>query len=130
MTLTGEGDWGCQHHAAETLVIRMRGVISLANQITIRADEVAADVGAQISAALARRAQREFAGTAIDARDGAVTLTGTVSSLAEKRAACGTAWSAKGASTQVFHRHSALQRRRPTLRKVCTSVPQQRFNYR
>jgi osmotically-inducible protein OsmY len=101
VTLAGEVDWGYQRHAAEMLVSRMRGVMGVSNQITVRADEVTADVGNQISAALARRAQREFAGIAIDVNDGVVTLTGTVSSLAEKRAACGAAWSAKGVQRVV-----------------------------
>jgi len=101
VTLGGEVDWGYQRHAAEMLVSRMRGVLGVSNRITVRADVVAADVGTQISAALARRAQREFAGIAIDVHDGVVTLTGTVSSLAEKRAACGAAWSAKGVQRVV-----------------------------
>jgi osmotically-inducible protein OsmY len=101
VTLAGEVDWGYQRHAAEMLVSRMRGVMGVSNQITVRADEVAANVGTQISAALARRAQREFAGIAIQVHDGVVTLTGTVSSLAEKRAACGAAWSAKGVQRVV-----------------------------
>ncbi|CAN0626185.1 hyperosmotically inducible periplasmic protein [Burkholderia multivorans] len=58
--------------------------------------QTAADVGAQIAAALARRAQRESSAISVDAADGVVTLTGTVDSLAEKRAACGAAWSVKG----------------------------------
>jgi osmotically-inducible protein OsmY len=103
VTLSGEVDWGYQRHAAEMLVSRMRGVVGVMNQIAVRANEAAADVGTQIAAALARRAQREFAGIAIDARDGIVTLTGTVSSLAEKRAACGAAWSARGVRSVVDH---------------------------
>ncbi|AWV04715.1 hypothetical protein DM992_35835 [Burkholderia sp. JP2-270] len=36
------------------------------------------------------------AAIAIEAADGVVTLTGTVDSMAERRAACGAAWSVKG----------------------------------
>ncbi|EDT40836.1 transport-associated [Burkholderia ambifaria MEX-5] len=53
-------------------------------------------IGLRLPEALARRAQRESAGIAIDADDGIVTLTGTVASLAERRAACGAAASVRG----------------------------------
>ena len=58
--------------------------------------EVATDIHAQIDKALARRAQRESARIDVNVHDGVVRLTGTVDSLAEKRAACGVAWAAKG----------------------------------
>ncbi|CAN0625472.1 protein of unknown function [Burkholderia multivorans] len=44
----------------------------------------------------ARRAQRESSAISVEAAEGVVTLTGTVDSLAEKRAACGAAWLVKG----------------------------------
>ncbi|KWK49265.1 OsmY domain-containing protein [Burkholderia stagnalis] len=96
VTLDGEVDWGYQRQAAETLVSRMAGVVGVANRIQVRAAHTASDVGAQISAAFARRAQRESAAISVDAADGVVTLTGTVDTLAERRAACGAAWSVKG----------------------------------
>lgn len=96
VTLRGEVDHGYQRQAAETAVSRMRAVVGLSNQITVRGDEVATDIHAQIVRALARRAQRESARVQVDAHDGVVRLTGTVDSLAEKRAACGVAWAAKG----------------------------------
>ncbi|TDV27297.1 osmotically-inducible protein OsmY [Paraburkholderia caballeronis] len=94
--LSGEVDWGYQRHAAEKVVGAMRGVVGVANQIVVRHSDAVADVAAQISAALARRAQREFSRIDIDVQHGVVTLTGTVASLAERRAACGAAWAAKG----------------------------------
>lgn len=96
VTLTGEVEWGYQRHAAEMLVSRMCGVLGVVNRIAVRTNETGVDVGVQISAALARWAEHECDGIAIDARDGVVTLTGTVGSLAEKRAACKAAWSAQG----------------------------------
>ncbi|PXW23132.1 BON domain-containing protein [Paraburkholderia caballeronis] len=96
VTLSGEVDWGYQRHAAEKVVGAMRGVVGVANQIVVRHSDAVADVAAQISAALARRAQREFSRIDIDVQHGVVTLTGTVASLAERRAACGAAWAAKG----------------------------------
>jgi len=96
VTLSGEVDYGYQRQAAETAVSRMRDVLGLSNQITVRGDEVATDIHAQITSALARRAQRESARVNVEVHDGVVRLTGTVDSLAEKRAACGVAWAAKG----------------------------------
>lgn len=96
VTLDGEVDHAYQSRAAEAMVSRMIGVVGVANRIRVRADHTVPDVGARIAEALARRAQRETAGISIDATDGIVTLTGTVASLAEKRAACGAAGSVKG----------------------------------
>lgn len=96
VTLDGVVDWGYQRHAAEALVSQMAGVVGVTNRITVSVQQTAADVGAQIAAALARRAQRESSAISVEAADGVVTLTGTVDSLAEKRAACGAAWSVKG----------------------------------
>ncbi|WP_174907419.1 BON domain-containing protein [Burkholderia diffusa] len=96
VTLDGEVDHAYQSRAAEAMVSRMIGVVGVANRIRVRADHTVPDVGARIAEALARRAQRETAGISIDATDGIVTLTGTVASLAEKRAACGAAGAVKG----------------------------------
>jgi osmotically-inducible protein OsmY len=96
VTLSGEVDHGYQRQAAETAVSRMRDVLGLSNQITVRGAEVAIDIRTQIGKALARRAQRESARVNVNVHDGVVRLTGTVDSLAEKRAACGVAWAAKG----------------------------------
>lgn len=96
VTLTGEVDHGYQRQAAEKVVSRMRNVVGVSNQITVRINEVAADIHIQIAEALARRSRRESARITVDEHDGVVRLTGTVDSLAEKRAACGVAWAAKG----------------------------------
>jgi osmotically-inducible protein OsmY len=101
VTLLGEVDWGYQRHAAEQVVDRMRGVVGVANLITVRNSDAVFEVAQHISAALARRAQREFAGIHIDVNNGVVTLSGTVSSLPERRAACGAAWATRGVRAVV-----------------------------
>ncbi|WP_028228575.1 BON domain-containing protein [Paraburkholderia ferrariae] len=96
VTLSGEVDWGYQRNQAEKVVSRMRGVLGVANQITVRHSDAVADVAEHISAAFARRAQREFKGIRIDVKNGVATLSGTVSSHRDRRAACGAAWSTRG----------------------------------
>ncbi|HEX8944005.1 MAG TPA: BON domain-containing protein, partial [Gemmatimonadaceae bacterium] len=49
-----------------------------------------------IKEALERRADRTAANIIVDAKDGVVTLTGSVPSFGERRAAEGAAWSAPG----------------------------------
>lgn len=94
--LSGEVDWGYQRNLAEKVVSRMRGVMGVANQIAVRNSDAVAHVAEHISAALARRAQREFAGIHVSVQDGVATLSGKVSSLRDRRAACGAAWATRG----------------------------------
>lgn len=96
VTLTGEVHYGFQRQLAEGLVARMRGVVGVANQIKVRVDPLAADIGKEIADALRRRSRHEQAGISVDVRDGVVRLTGVVDSLLDKRVACGVAWSTKG----------------------------------
>lgn len=103
VTLDGEVEWGFQRQAAEALVSRMAGVVGVANRIQVRAAHTAQDICAEIEDALARRAQRKGAAISIEVANGVVTLTGTVDSMAEKRAACGAAWSVKGVREVVDH---------------------------
>lgn len=103
VTLLGEVEWGYQRHSAEQVVDRMRGVVGVANLLTVRNSDAVFEVAQHISAALARRAQREFAGIHIEVNDGVVTLSGTVSSLPERRAAWGAAWSTRGVRAVVDH---------------------------
>ncbi|AIP06302.1 putative phospholipid-binding protein [Burkholderia pseudomallei] len=103
VTLTGEVAFGYQRQAAETVVSRMRGVIGVVNRIDVRSRDAGATVRERVADALARRAQREAAHIEVDERDGIVTLTGTVDSLIERRAACGAAWSVKGVHEVIDH---------------------------
>ncbi|HDR8933843.1 MULTISPECIES: BON domain-containing protein [Burkholderia cepacia complex] len=96
VTLDGEVDHAYQSRAAEAMVSRMIGVVGVANRIRVRGDHTVPDVGARIADALARRARRESSGISIDASDGVVTLSGTVASLADKRAVCGAAGAVRG----------------------------------
>jgi osmotically-inducible protein OsmY len=56
----------------------------MSNLITIAGDAAAHEIGEQISKALRRHAEREAKHIGVKVRDGTVTLTGTVDSMAER----------------------------------------------
>lgn len=96
VTLSGTLDWAHQRRAAELAVGRLRGVVGIVNRIAVRAEASANDIGAKIAGALKRRARADAQRMEIEVRDGVVTLSGVVHSLAEKRAAEGVAWATRG----------------------------------
>jgi len=101
VTLTGEVDWSYQLASAEQCVRPLAGVRGLSNQITIKSRASSKDVGAQITAALMRQAVREAKHITVEVEGSVVTLWGKVHSLAEREAAVGAAFSARGVSRVV-----------------------------
>jgi osmotically-inducible protein OsmY len=96
VTLEGEVDWAFQREAAEHDVRRLTGVTSLTNLIRVKSPISTYDVSRKIKDALRRRADRDADRIQVEAMGDVVTLKGTVSSFAERRAAEGLAWSAPG----------------------------------
>ncbi len=101
VTLTGEVDWSYQLASAEQCVRPLAGVSGLSNRITIKSRASSKDVGAQITAALTRQAAREAKHITVEVEGSVVTLWGKVHSLAEREAAVGAAFSARGVSRVV-----------------------------
>lgn len=101
VTLTGEVDWSYQLARAEQCIRPLAGVRGLHNRITIKPRASGKDIGKQITAALTRQAIREARHISVEVEGGAVTLKGTVHSLAEREAAVGAAFSAQGVSRVV-----------------------------
>lgn len=99
--LTGEVDWSYQLASAEQCVRPLSGVRGLSNRITIKSLASSKDVGAQITAALTRQAAREAKHLTVEVEGSVVTLWGKVHSLAEREAAVGAAFSARGVSRVV-----------------------------
>lgn len=99
--LTGEVDWGYQLASAEQCVRPLAGVRGLSNRITIKSLASSKNVGAQITAALTRQAAREAKHITVEVEGSVVTLWGKVHSLAEREAAVGAAFSARGVSRVV-----------------------------
>jgi osmotically-inducible protein OsmY len=97
ITLDGDVDWQYQRDAAARDVRNLTGVRGVTNTIRVLPKRVSAyDVTRNIRKALERRADRTAEHINVFTKDGVVTLTGTVSSFGERRAAEGAAWSAPG----------------------------------
>ena len=103
ITLTGEVDWEYQRRAAEAAVGNLLGVTAVSNQVAVNPRLTAGDITAMIERALARQAQREARHIEVSVNGTDVTLTGTVHSWAERRAAQGVAWSAPGVANVTNH---------------------------
>jgi osmotically-inducible protein OsmY len=95
VTLSGEVEWHYQREAAERVLHGMAGLIGILNEIAVKAHPLATDIAAEIGAAL-HRSQFDSGSVKVSADEGAVTLTGTVASLAESDLACQMAWKSRG----------------------------------
>ena len=96
VTLTGEVDWRFQKELARESLRRLRGLVGISNQITIRSSPNASDIRDSVIQALSRC--WGFADARIDVRveEGRLSLSGTVRSPHERDVAASMAWSAPG----------------------------------
>jgi osmotically-inducible protein OsmY len=104
VTLEGDVDFWHQREDAERAVRRLAGVRGVTNDIVVSAPTIAADkVRWEIEDALERRADRAAGRLQVSVHDGAVTLSGPVRSLAEKRAVVGAARGTPGVTAVHDH---------------------------
>ena len=101
VTLGGEVDWPYQSASAEQSVHPLIGVKGVSNNILLRQRADPQQIRQSLEAAFARHAEREANHVSIEVDGGVVTLRGQVHSLAEHKAALGTAHAAKGVTRVV-----------------------------
>lgn len=96
--LEGTVEWRYQRDAALRAIRNIAGIRGVSNEITVKPAPVSTfDVSAEIKSALERRADRTAEKITVETSDGGiVTLRGPVTSFADRRAAEGAAWSARG----------------------------------
>ena len=98
ITLSGTVDWQYQREAAHHAVAGLPGVRGVRNDVALTPSipVAVADAKAKITAALVRHARMDARHIAVAITDSAVTLTGMVSSAAERHQAEHAAWSTPG----------------------------------
>lgn len=96
ITLEGDVDWQYQRKASERAVRSLTGVKGVVNLLAISSRVSTYDVSQRINEALRRRAKLDADKIKVEAKDGTVTLKGTVHSWAERAEAESAAWGAMG----------------------------------
>ncbi|MFL6091008.1 MAG: BON domain-containing protein [Aeromicrobium sp.] len=97
--LGGAVDWDYQRQAAEHSLEHLPGVHDVVNDITLRARAASGDTHDKIRRALVRSANIDANRINVEVDGTAVTLTGTVSSFAEKKQAAIAVWSSPNVKT-------------------------------
>jgi len=91
--------WQYQKSGAERAIRNLAGVKGITNLVAVRPRKASVfDVSEKIKDALRRTAELDAERITVEARDGTVTLKGTVHSFADRRDAERAAWSAPGVS--------------------------------
>ena len=99
LTLTGKVDRLFQKSMAESAVKYLKGVVGIANRISVKPSVMPAQVRKDIERALERHAYLGAKNIIVETYNGKVSLSGSVRSWAERRAAEEAAWAAPGVTT-------------------------------
>jgi osmotically-inducible protein OsmY len=101
VTLSGEVGDGYRSHVAEKSISHMRGVTGVTNVIRITGNASPVDIERNIRKAIQRHTERELKHLGVEVDNGEVTLSGRVSSSAEKSVVWGAARSTPGVKAIV-----------------------------
>jgi osmotically-inducible protein OsmY len=100
IALEGDVEWQYQKWAAEGAVRNLTGVKGVTNLIAVKPKKASSyEVGQKIKDSMRRHAERDADKITIEAKDGRVTLRGSVSSFAERKDAEHAAWQAQGVTS-------------------------------
>ena len=100
IALEGDVEWQYQKWAAEGAVRNLTGVKGVTNLIAVKPKNASThEVGQKIKDSMRRHAERDADRITIEAKDGRVTLRGSVSSFAERKDAEHAAWQAQGVTS-------------------------------
>ena len=103
VTLQGTVEWQYQKKAAEEGLLRLIGVKSILNNITLNPKVSAAGVKIKIEDALKRNAEIDATHIKVETSDGTVTLRGNVRSWVERDEVEHAAWAAPGVTKVENH---------------------------
>lgn len=101
VTLTGQVEWQYQRESATNAVRFLMGVTGVSDDIALKPKLSSTAVKTDIEAALKRRATADAHKIKVDVKGSDVTLTGTVSSWAERDLATHSAWGTPGVHNVV-----------------------------
>ena len=99
VTLEGEVEWEYQRVAATNAIQNFAGITNVWNLIKLEPRGTTTDINEKIKAAFERSARLDANRISVEINGSSVTLTGTVTSLAEKDDAGYAAWAAPGITT-------------------------------